>query len=118
LWLDARTLTQVDGPAGLRDTLELWVAPGGDRVALRRNDDELEVRDLRLGEITDLLKRPLAAARPVDLAAVAAAQAIGTSPGAREAIGLLRACLEYRFGSDVAVYDVAPTAYGADDIAL
>lgn len=99
-WLDARTLDRSDPPAWLGDARQFWVSPSGGHLAVRRNDAELEVR-LRLDTITRLLARPLATALPADLAAVTAAQSFGLQPAAKTAIGLLRACLEYRFGSDV-----------------
>jgi len=97
-WLDARTLTPAEGPPALRDASEFWVSPSGDHAAVQR-PGELEVRDLRLDEIAGLIDQPLATACPADLATVAAAQALRLGPEANTAIGLLRACLEHRFGS-------------------
>jgi hypothetical protein len=57
---------------------------------------------LRLDEVAGLIDRPLAIARPADLATVAAVQALRLRPEANTAIGLLRACLEHRFGSGAA----------------
>jgi len=77
---------------------QIGLVPSGDHAAVQR-PGELEVRDLRLDEIAGLIDQPLATACPADLATVAAAQALRLGPEANTAIGLLRACLEHRFGS-------------------
>lgn len=93
---------QSEGPPALRDAREFWVSPSGDHAAVQRPHGELEVRDLRLDEIAGLIDRPLAIARPADLATVAAVQALRLRPEANTAIALLRGCLEHRFGSGAA----------------
>ena len=93
------------------------VSADGELAVIDRDDAGLEIRDVRLCEIAELLSRPLASARPADLAAVRAAEARGVRTQALEAVRLLRACLEHRFGTDVATGGTQQ-AGGAMDIAL
>jgi hypothetical protein len=87
-------------------------------VAWLRDDGDLEVRDLRLGEISELVKRPMASSRPADLNAVAEAGEYTTSQETAEVTRLMRACLEYRFGADIGLGTTTGSPGGADDIAL
>lgn len=135
-YLDAGTLRPAECPAALA-----WVPQRGHRLYLSPDDGyaalwrswseerpwledgysykgEIEVRDLVREEFSELGRRPLASFRPADLAAVTAlARRAGDRP-VRTALGLLRACLEYRFGADVAIGDAPAPAPGTDDIAL
>jgi hypothetical protein len=137
-YLDAGTLRPVACPAVLewaRQPDEAFdryhrfdLSPDGEHAALSRwvpaNRDalewpELEVRNLIREEISELVRRPLAHSRPACLSAVAGLLA-GRRPGDQTAVAvlrLLRACLEYRFGTDVAVGGQPPTL-SADDIAV
>jgi hypothetical protein len=136
-YLDAGTLRPVACPAVLewaRQPREmsstyhgLDLSADGGHAALFRwlpNDRngherrELEVRDLVRDEISELVRRPLARSRPADLAAVTDLLAGRVSdPAVVTVLGLLRACLEHRFGADVAVSDQPPTL-SADDVGL
>jgi hypothetical protein len=133
-YLDARTLQPVACPAlldwarhpdgGLERFERLYPSPDGGYAALTRlrgGPDswagEVEVRNLAKEKIRQLVSRPLARARPADLAAVTD---LATRAGddARAGTGLLRACLEYQFGADVAVGQATRQATADDDIAL
>lgn len=131
---DADTLQQVPCPAVLA-----WaqgrlaqgpmgyftVSPDGRLAAVGwrpgRDSHVIEVRDLLWQEACNLLQRPLAQSRPGDLTAAAKLVSRFSDPKIVAALGLLRACLEYRFAHDVAIGDVpaAPAGWGGpDDIAL
>jgi hypothetical protein len=118
-FLDADTLTRAATPPGLEHAGP-HVSPCGNYAAIPRYADDftdIEVRDLRLGEIAGLVSRPLASARPTDLQAVADAAALDVPSEVSEAISLLRACLEQRFGADITIGRGAPQRTG-DDIGL
>jgi hypothetical protein len=112
---------------GLRRHGSLDLSPDGGHAALSRwvptdrgglEWRELEVRDLVREEISELVRRPLARSRTADLTAVT--DLAGRRPGdqaTHATLSLLRACLEHRFGTDVAVGD-QPPALSADDVAL
>jgi hypothetical protein len=116
-WLNAETLATVAGPPGMGAARRIWASPGGEYVAVV-GADGMEVHDLRLSDVAGLLARPLADARPEDLAIVRAAAGCDAGPGAKQAIGLLRACLEYRFGTELALGDAGAVTARADDIEL
>jgi hypothetical protein len=119
-YLDPGTLRPVACPDALAwaSALDgtLYPSPDGRYAAFwPRGRDELEVRDLRQQEISELVSRPLARFRPADFPAVA--ELAGRLPD-QGAIGLLQLCLEYRFGSDVAIGDAPSSVPGMDDIGL
>jgi hypothetical protein len=135
-YLDAGTLRPAECPAALawvpqRDH-RLYLSPDGGYAALWRSwsaerpwledgytyKGEIEVRDLVREEFSELARRPLASFRPADLAAVTALAGRAGDRPVRTALGLLRACLEYRFGADVAIGDAPAPVPGTDDIAL
>jgi hypothetical protein len=122
--LDAATLSPAPCPAALAWAWpaagDLFVSPDGEYAAVRRRErDEVEVRDLLREELSALLRRPLADSRRSDLAAVAdLAGRFGRRAVTPGALGLLRACLEYRFGADVALGTGPAAASGRDDIAI
>jgi hypothetical protein len=120
---DARTLQEVDCPPMLGWTLRvgagrLLSTDTDHHVAWLRDDGDLEVRDLRLGEISELVERPMVSSRPADLNVVAEAGAYATSPETAEVTRLMRACLEYRFGADIGLGTTTGSPGEADDIAL
>jgi hypothetical protein len=135
-YLDARTLEPTQCPAALGWTLLadgtydafewLCLSPDGEgaaRVRRPRTGDyswvnEVEVRDLVREEIAGLVPRPLARARPGDLAALTQLAAGARGGGALAVLGLLRACLEYRFGADLAIGEAGSHRGTDDDIAL
>lgn len=122
--LDAATLSVTSPPSALEELLpweRLFVSADGVHAARLRDEPvgshpperkngELEIRDLRRTEIGALLARPLADARRSDQARLARLVSADTA----EVTGLLRACLEYRFGADVAI-GAAPAGIGGDD---
>ena len=134
---DAATLRPVACPAELEWTLRsaepgrpgrLFLSPDGRHAALstwrfdakaRVESAELEVRDLVREKLNALIRRPLADMSPADLVAVRDLH--GRCPpdqGALAMAGLLRACLEHRFGADVAIGDARAVVSAGDDIAL
>jgi hypothetical protein len=120
---DARTLQEVDYPPMLGWMLHagagrLLSTDTDHHVAWLRDDGDLEVRDLRLGEISELVERPMASSCLADLNVVAEASAYATSPEIAEVTRLMRACLEYRFGADIGLGTTTGSPGGADDIAL
>ena len=120
-WLDARTLGAAPCPPGLRSARRVWASGDGEYAAGQRDDGDLTVHDLRFDEIARLLALPMADVSPVDLRAVAAAQAVDPHSEAGQVIGVLAECLRYRFGADVAVNQsvaATPEAPGLDDIGL
>jgi hypothetical protein len=134
-YLDARTLQPAACPpvlewarhpdGGLTRVERLYLAPDGGHAALSRlrgrpysSAGELEVRDLAREEIRELARRPLARSRPADQAMLTDLAARARRDDALAVLGLLQACLDYRFGSDVAVGQAGQPATGADDIAI
>lgn len=119
-FLDADTLIPVAGPPGLGHVAP-YVSPGGEYAAVHRrirgSRVVIDVYDLRLSEIARLAAAPLASAGPADLRAVTDAAALDVPPAVSEAIGVLRACLEQRFGADVTISRGTPEP-AVDDIAL
>jgi hypothetical protein len=129
-YLDAQTLRPAACPAALDWARELrgWLelSPDGRYAALshygRPGQADLEIRDLIRQQGSDLVRRPLAQFRPAGLAALTEL-ADGLRPDGdqvvvAEGIGLLQACLEYRFAADVAIGNAAATEPGITDIAL
>lgn len=134
-YLDARTLRPAACPAALQwarqadrgaERIEqLFLSQHGGHAALSRwreddaRADQVEVRDLVREEIRELVSRPPARSRPADLAAVADLAARAGAEDARAGLGLLRACLEHRFGADVAIGQArGRPVTAADEIAL
>jgi hypothetical protein len=69
-------------------------------------------------DITSLIAQPMSAMTPADFSEVRGALSIpDLFPSAQPALELLAACLEYRFGAEVAIGDAAPTPE-ADSIGL
>jgi hypothetical protein len=144
-FLDAATLQPAAPPLSLawlpnRSDEHLVLSPGGGYAARWRSAEipygtpwdtmtrvdksfrysrDLEVRDLRQEAVADVLRRPLARARPADLAAIRQVSdhlaARGQVP---EPVSLLLACLEHRFGAEVAIGGTQSLATATDDIAL
>ena len=104
-WLNALDLTPAEPSPGLPLTWLAGISPDGARVALqpRYGGREVEIYDPARCEIAALLARPLADARPGDLHTLETAGALDAGPEHAEVAGLLRACLEHRFGADVGI---------------
>jgi hypothetical protein len=134
-YLDAGTLQPVECPAVLgwsrhpdegHERFErLTVSPDRGLAALTRSRsrpngwvDEVEVRDLARQEVSELASRPLARSRPASLAAITDLAGRARGDDALAVLGLLRACLEYRFDADVAIGRGTRPVAGGDDIAL
>jgi hypothetical protein len=126
-FLDAGTLEPAPPLATLGWMANWWglgrsppyLSPGGDYGAWKPKGDgeTVEVHDLAREEVTALVRRPLAEFNPADLVTV---KNLARHAGDRKtlaALGLLRACLEYRFATEVAIGGVSSVP-GADDIAL
>jgi hypothetical protein len=122
-YLDAATLRPAPGPAALAGAWPaaggLFGSPDGEYAAVQRERGALEVRDLLGEELGELLRRPLAESRRADLATVAdLAGRFGRRAMTPGALGLLGACLEYRFGGGVALGTGPGAAIERDDIAI
>jgi hypothetical protein len=108
VYLDAEALASIDEPrelTGHRGT-RLWASPDGHYQALagpglRGREATVEVVNRWLYAVDKLADRPMSALGSADLDAVKAAirDALPGSP-ALPFLVLLRACLEYRFGTD------------------
>jgi hypothetical protein len=127
LYLDAEALASIDEPrelTGHRGT-RLWASPDGHYHALagpglRGREGTAEVVDRWLYAVDKLADRPMSALGSADLDAVKAAIRDAPPPGfpALPFLVLLRACLEYHFGTDDGIdpatwlsdeeYDVTP----------
>jgi hypothetical protein len=119
MYLDGGTLAEVTDwrPLMGTDGLALWSKAGGGTYALGRWG-AVEVADTSAAAVLALVDRPQTQLRPSDLAAVnRAAPFFGADREARLLEGLLRACLEHRFGSEVALGSAIASA-GPVDIAL
>jgi hypothetical protein len=117
--LDAKTLRLArERPfAGMKGKY-LWGSPDGRRLALAGEGFVDVVVPGLPAVVTALAGRPMAGMAPADLAAATAAVP-DSAPGSvtRPFLGLLRACLEYRFGADVGIGTAVP-AVGEDEISL
>lgn len=126
-FLDAGTLEPAPPLATLGWIAHRWgfgrsrpyLSPGGDYGAWKPEEDAnaVEVHDLGHEEVAALVRRPLSEFGPADLVTVRNLAQHATDRKTIAALGLLRACLEYRFAAEVAIGGVSP-APGADDIAL
>jgi hypothetical protein len=115
---DAGDLSVADepaGPAGKRANC-VWGSPDGNLIAAAYGDGTVLVHDWVFRRAARVADRTIAEMLPADLAAVAAAHDRDPEPQVREALRLLRACLYYRFGTEVAVGRTVTA--GPDDIAL
>jgi len=120
VWLDAGTLTPVDPPAGFPalDSRVVQFSLDGTLAAVT-SANGVEVHDFWLHQLTELAGRSLSETRLADLETLAVPPKRQLAPRVGEAVELLRACLEHRFGADVALGSSADrVAAGADDIAL
>jgi hypothetical protein len=120
--LDAATLQQVARPAALtclpaRMTGLPAVSRDGRCVAFRSGHGKLEVHDLLREKVSELIQRPLGDFGPADAAAVTELAGYGEGGTSLAAIGLLQACLGYRYGSDVGI-GLSPGTIPGDDITL
>jgi hypothetical protein len=118
--LDAATLQPVPWPASLDWAREMRglrvISPDGSCIAARDLNHDVEVRDLWQQEVGELLRHPMARSRLADLAALARLTDDFPARQAAATLGLLRACLEHRFRTEVAIG--AEPARTPDDIAL
>ena len=93
-----------------KDTFGVFAAPDGTRLGVCYWDG-VEIAEIGF---TELAHRPLAATTPADLLAVRTRL---TRDPANTFLTLLRACLEHRFGTDVALGN-RPVSLPSDGIAL
>lgn len=122
-WLDAATLQQVDRPAALtclptQTTGLPAVSKDGRCVAFPSGHGTLEVHDLLREKVSELIQRPLGDFGPADSAAVTELAGFGEGGTSLAVIGLLQACLGYRYGSDIGIGLSPGTIPGGDDITL
>lgn len=120
-YLDARTLKRVRTPREFtgRSGRDLWGTPDGRRQALAGNGSVEVVLHPLSDTLAALADRPLASLAPGDIATVTGAlRDSGAGWPARPLLEVLAACLEYRFGDEVALGPAAPVQAAADDVAL
>jgi hypothetical protein len=123
-YFDAETLfpsSYRHGLVGMRGTA-LWSSPEGGTHAV--SDGDVIHVAFAVHPLASLVGRPMSEMTPADLAAVVGAlrdprRFLAEQP----CLELLRACLEYRFGADIAVgpatpFKVGAAEVGAADIAL
>jgi hypothetical protein len=120
-YLDERTLTRVRAPREFtgRSGRDLWGTPDGRLLALAGNGNVEVVLHPLSDTLAALADRPLASLAPGDIATVTGALR-DTAAGwaARPLLEVLAACLEYRFGDELALGAAAPVQAAADDVAL
>jgi hypothetical protein len=122
-YLDAESLEPAEPPSAFtcmptRSTTAPHQSPDGCCVGVRIEPQVMEIHDLVREEVAMLLRRPLARLGHADLAAAAeCAGRLRFRVAARQAVDLLRACLEYRFATEVAIGE-ASSVDGTDDIGL
>jgi hypothetical protein len=119
-YFDAQTLTAIKGQQGLAGKTghELWSSPRGGAHALAGDGGGIDIA-FATHPLAPLLGQPMEDMTSGDLAAMAGSLGRHDQfPAERPALELLRACLEYRFGSDVAIGDAPAPDPGTDDIAL
>jgi len=104
-WCAAGTLAEVPGPRSLElvEGTRLVASPSGDWALVVAGSAATVVRIEPAAWAIELAERPVSAAGVVDLTRVLAAERAALTPAARRLLGLLRACLEPRFGSDIEV---------------
>jgi hypothetical protein len=118
--LDADTLAPADPPRELAGgpVERLWSSEDGSHLAVAKANGYLKVHDLRLREVADVVHRPMANMDTTVLAAVTAAERRDFPQDVRELFGLLRACLEHRFATDIQLGTSTAPRAARDDIAL
>lgn len=118
-WYRTPELVEVPSPDGERfDGVEFRGDPATGWVA---SGDFPGVRMVRLRSpawLSALVDRPMAGMRPADLAAVSAADTRDLDPEVAAVAAGLRACLEHRFGAEIALGAAGSGSHGDDDIAL
>jgi hypothetical protein len=116
---DAASLVAVEAPVDVSVPYAahgVWSSAGGEYVAVGVAES-VQLRGVRPGPAAELLLRPVGRMVPADLPRVAAAAREAGDPAVRQALELLRACLEHRFGAEVEIGRPAPGA-AAEDVAL
>lgn len=119
--LDGATLrtTDVYQAPEPRNPTGLTVSPSGEFLAVSDAAGHTDLFDLRLREVPDILRRPLADLVPRHLDIVGAALADdAVNPEAAPALQLLHACLEHRFRYDIEIGDAVHLKAGEHDISL
>jgi hypothetical protein len=124
-WFDPTTLEQVSGPPGFRssDAPEPELSRQRDFAASQAKSswpppDGVEVRDLRLCEVVELIRWPIAEVTPTMLHTVAALEEQELDHEAAAVLRAFRAAVEHRFGTDVALGDAGTRPPDDHDIAL
>lgn len=98
-FFDPWTLQHHGALPGSGRPTNLTVSPDGALLAVVRDEDRADLYDLRVGELPRIAERPIAHLVPRHLRVVAGVRASGElSPEVRDAVALLHACLEHRFG--------------------
>lgn len=127
---DARVLgvVQNDGLDHVTKATSVTVSPSGEFAAVGYAPREysqsidavgfVEIFDLRIGEITSLVERPLASTKPAHLGMLKSADALDLPVDARVVVDLLQRSLEHRFRYDISIADVAALTSGEYDIYL
>jgi hypothetical protein len=118
VWFDTGTLAPADPAPGMPDGPAdgLWGSGGSEYLAVA-SPGQVRVSEAWPSPAARLLTVPMAGMGPADLAEAAGLERAGPSPEGREALGLLRACLQQRFGADVGLGG-GPQAVTAEDVGL
>jgi hypothetical protein len=117
VWLDPDTLAPTTACADLPSAHRTVFSADGTLVATVTSAG-VDVHDMLLRRFSDLASWRLSTASPADLRAVALLGKRTRTPLVAEAVALVRAGLEHRFGHDVAIGDGVAVAAVGDDIAL
>lgn len=117
-WLDADTLTVVDGPPGLpEDGVVVAFSPDGSLAAVAE-DGWVDMHHMGLHRLAALADRALTEAWPSDLDLAAALVEQPLSRRVQDALALLHAGLAHVIGAEVALGGPGRLSGGTDDIAL
>jgi hypothetical protein len=125
--IEERIVTRQDTPAGPAAAFPnpprtpLAVAPWGDMIVTMRSqtpDRDLTVHSPHLPAARELLERPLLHHTPRDLKRARELLSLIGEPEVRDALEALAACLEVRFGGDIALGHGPVFADGPQDIVL
>ncbi|XRQ12089.1 WD40 repeat domain-containing protein [Actinomadura welshii] len=122
-FLDAASLATLDTlrPPSPRSPAGLTVSPRGEFLAVRYPRGGVELFDLRVRELPDLVRRPVAELVPRHLGTVATALT-HTGPlmtsATQATLRLLHACLQHRFRYDIEIGDAVELSAGQYDVSL
>lgn len=118
LWLEQDTLAPAEPPVGFRDVPAHSLEWQGGWVAVHRRPGLDLYRFAPAPELLEPMTRPMGTMRPGELASVASAEQEVGDPDHRLLLGLVRACLEHRFATEVEIAPGWPVLPGEHDIRI